>query len=104
MLNVPLQVIWFEGFERMDGRWVSNNIMRRTLTAKDFSDWYSDNTLIVNGVIPPKSVAVNACNWHGSNHPILAATKWAYKALDPSGREYYTEIVLEQQMFLDVQA
>ncbi len=102
-LEVPLRVVWFEGFTRVGWQWIPGNIMGRNLTGKDFSAWYSDGESIVNGVIPPGVVAVNACNWHGSNNgPVLGSVKWAYKAEDPSGVAYYADVVLERQTFIDV--
>lgn len=96
LLTVPLRIIWFEGFTFADGRWHGKNILNRALTGKDFSAWYSDGEVIVNGVIPPGISAVNNCNWHGSNAPLHTTYKWAYKALDPSGAECYTEVVFER--------
>jgi hypothetical protein len=93
-LDVPLHIVWFEAFHRSSDIWVPNNIMRRSLTGEDFSAWYSDGEPIVHGVIPPGGVAVNACNWHGSNLPLLISWKWAYKAEDAWGLDYYAEIVV----------
>jgi hypothetical protein len=97
VLDMPLRVVWFEAYSWVGGRWVANNIMRRPLTGKDFSDWYSDAEPIIEGVIPAGCVALNDCKWHGSNSaPIPGPVKWAYKAVDPSGAEYYAEVIIER--------
>jgi len=94
-LDVPLRVVWFEAFHQEEGQWVPGNITGRTLTGQDFSEWYHDGDKIVGGVIPPRGAAVDARNWHGSSVPTREPVKWAYRAVDPSGKEHYAEIVVE---------
>jgi hypothetical protein len=102
-LDVPLRVAWFDAM-RGDGIfWVPGNILGRPLDSQVFSAWYSDGDPIVDGVIPPKGVAVCGTNWHGSAiNPILGPIKWAYRAVDPSGGFYYAEYKFPQHMMLDV--
>lgn len=102
-LEIPLRIVWFEAFFWVGWWWMPKNIMRRALTGKDFSAWYSDGSPIVDGVIPPGIAAVNGCNWHGSNALPISACKWAYRAEDPSGIEYYAEVVLKQSLIINVQ-
>ncbi len=94
-LDVPLRIVWFEAFTWHGSRWVPETIAGRTLTAKDFSEWYPDGDEIIDGVIPASGVAIDARNWHGSESPSRAPTKWADKATDPSGTEHYAEVVVE---------
>jgi hypothetical protein len=97
-LEVPLRVIWFEGFTRRGWLWVPSNIMRRTLTGTDFTAWYSDGPdAIMNGLIPPYTAAICSCNWHGSNYGPPGPVKWAYIAVDPSGVKYYARVILERK-------
>jgi hypothetical protein len=93
--DVPLRITRFEAYHQAAGRWVAGNIMGRSLTAKDFSEWHPDGDQIVDGVIPPGGVAIDARNWHGSQNPTTGPTKWAYWAVDPSGVEHYAEVVIE---------
>jgi hypothetical protein len=94
-LHLPLRVVWFEAFHREGRKWVPGNITGRTLTGQDFSEWYQDGDKIVDGVIPPGGVAVDARNWHGSAVPTSEPIKWAYRAVDSSGKEHYAEVVIE---------
>jgi hypothetical protein len=94
-LTVPLRITRFEAYVQQDGRWVAGNVTGRSLSAKDFDDWYSDGVKIKGGVIPAGEVAVNAVNWHGSSNPSHTPTKWAFWAVDPSGVEHYAEVVVE---------
>jgi hypothetical protein len=92
---VPLTIVRFEAYKSRRGQWVAGNVTGRTLKAKDFDDWYSDGLKITNGVIPPGSVALNAVNWHGSQNPTTEPTKWAFWAVDSSGKEHYAEVIVE---------
>lgn len=94
-LDVPLRITSFEAYVQKDGKWVAGNVMGRTLTAREFDEWYSDGLKIANGVIPPGEVALNAVNWHGSEKPTHGRTKWAFWAVDPEGKEHYAEVVVE---------
>jgi len=94
-LSVPLRIVRFEAYKEQDGRWVAGNVTGRSLTAKDFDDWYSDGIKIKGGEIPPGETALNAVNWHGSSSPSTSLTKWAFWAIDPSGAQYYAESVVE---------
>jgi hypothetical protein len=94
-LDVPLRVIWFEGYYLQGQEWVAGNIMGRELTSQDFSDWFGDGVKVVDGVIPPGKSAKDARNWHGSPSPTSGPSKWAYKAVDPNGVEYYAEAIIE---------
>lgn len=88
----PLRVVWFEAYSRALGRWSAGNIKGRTLTHADFREWYSDEDgLLEDGSIPPGGAAICSVNWHGSRRPWASRTKWAFKALDQSGNEYYAE-------------
>lgn len=94
-LDVPLTIIKFEAYKLKNGQWVAGNITGKTLTAKDFDDWYSDGLKIKDGIIPPGSVALNAVNWHGSQIPTTEPTKWAFWAVEPSYKEHYAEVIVE---------
>jgi hypothetical protein len=94
-LDVPLRIFRFEAYVQKDGRWQAGNVMGRSLTAKDFDDWYGDGPKITGGEIPPGSYALDAANWHGSDQPTHELTKWAYWAVDPSGKEHYAEVIVE---------
>jgi hypothetical protein len=94
-LDVPLRVIWFEGYTQVNGRWVANNILGRTLTAADFSQWYTEGDPVVDGVIKPGQTATCDPNWHASTSPKGMRVKWAYKAAAPDGQEHYAEGIVE---------
>jgi len=94
-LDVPLRVVWFEAYHVENGKWIPGNVTGRTLTAKDFGEWYGDGDRIVDGVIPPRGTATDGRNWHGSMRPKSDPVKWAYKAIDPSGVEHYAEVIVE---------
>ena len=94
-LDVPLRVRKFEAFHWDGSKWIAGTIMKRELTAKDFSDWYGDGDPIVDGVIPPGGVAIDGRNWHASHEPNRGPTRWAYWAVDPEGKEHYAEVVVE---------
>ncbi len=91
---VPLRIVWFEGYSQINGTWVANNVKKRLLTGKDFVEWYSDGSPCPGGVIQPGTAAVCDPSWHGSDKPQSGPMKWAYKAVDPSGREYYAEAIV----------
>jgi hypothetical protein len=94
-LDVPLTIVWFEAY-RWDGkRWRAGNVTGRDLTAQDFSDWYADGVEIIDGTIPAGGVAVDNRNWHGSDTRTATPIKWAYSAVDPSGKEHYAEVIVE---------
>src|SRR5690242_10243744 len=77
----PLRVVKFEGYMKVFGRWVPNNIKRRELTNEDFRQWYGDeNGQPSPGAIPPGGKAVCAVNWWGGNSPVPQRTKWVYHA------------------------
>jgi hypothetical protein len=94
-LTVPLRVVWFEGYHQESGQWVPGNILGRKLTAEEFSAWYTEGDKVIDGVIPPGRTASCDPNWHASNSPRGVPGKWRYKALDPEGRAYYGEAVVE---------
>jgi hypothetical protein len=94
-LDVPLTIVWFEAYHWDGKRWRAGSITGRDLTAQDFSEWYLDGDQIIDGVIPAGGVAVDNRNWHGSDAPTAAPTKWAYSAVDPSGKEHYAEVIIE---------
>src|ERR1700693_716952 len=52
-LDVPLRIIWFEGYNQLNGRWMAGNILGRTMTSADFSQWYTEGDPVVDGVIKP---------------------------------------------------
>jgi hypothetical protein len=101
-LNVPLRITWFNAFHRYLLGWTPRNILGRPLDGRVFSAWYSDGIAIIDGLIPPKESAVCGTNWHGSSSAILGPVKWAYRAVDPSGAEYYAEVILERQIVFHV--
>jgi hypothetical protein len=101
-IDVPLSIVWFQAFTWTGWWWRPGNITGKPLTGKIFSRWYSDDEQIIDGVIPPRSAAVNSCNWGGSNRPILDPTKWAFRAVDPSGATYYAEVVVRGWLIFNV--
>ncbi len=94
-VDVPLRVVWFQAFYKEQDQWIPGNIYGRDLTAADFSKWYPDDVEVVDGVIPAGATARDARNWHGSEIPSSGPIKWAYRAVDPQGNEYYAEAIVE---------
>ncbi len=100
-----LRVVWFEGFGKWFSDWEPQNIMGRPLTQEDFAAWYTDENGEWNdGIIPAGRVAVCATNWHGSWLPWDSGTKWAYKAIDESGREWYAEAEVESKVIVNLKS
>lgn len=101
----PLHVVWFEAYSRVLGKWSAGNIKGRTLTHADFREWYSDEDgLLEDGAIPPGGAAICSVNWHGSWRPWSRRVKWAFKALDQSGEEYYAEAALRCKAIVTVKS
>jgi hypothetical protein len=91
----PLQIIWFDHFYFHEKKWYPGNVKERPLTGYDFSGWYGDLQTIIDGLIPPQKTATCDLNWHGFEHPETNPRKWAYRAVDPDGNEYYAEAIIE---------
>ena len=89
--DYPIQVTQFEGYFFKNSEWTPVNIMNRTLTAEDFSQWYKDGTPVTNGWIQPHTSAVCDPNWHGVTSPISPRCKWTYDGIDSKGKTYRAE-------------
>jgi hypothetical protein len=98
----PLKIVWFEGFSRVDGRWVPGNVLGRVLRGKTFSRWYTEGDPVENGVIPPGKTAVCDVNWHGSNSPAPLNGKWAFIAVDDTGNDYFVEGIVDPSVVVRV--
>jgi len=91
----PLQFIWFDHFYFHENTWYPGNVKERPLNGYDFSGWYGDIETIIDGLIPPGKTATCDLNWHGLHEPYTNPRKWAYRAVDPDGNEYYAEAIIE---------
>jgi hypothetical protein len=90
-LKRPIKIVWFEGYRKHAGKWYPGNVLGRALRGKEFSSWYTEGATTTNGVIKPGEIAVCDVNWHGTDHPEPALTKWAYIAVDDEGNDYFVE-------------
>src|SRR5262249_53185439 len=90
----PVRVVWFDGFFRLEGRWLAGNVRDRVLRTKDFLDWYGGDDMTVDGWIRPGGTASCHVNWHWTETPDEVSTKWAYVAVDAQGNDYFVEAIV----------
>lgn len=87
----PIRITSFEGSYYLNSRWTPANIMHRTLTADDFSKWFTQGDKITNGWIQPRGKAVCDPNWHGATSPVPPRCKWTFEGIDSDGKAYHAE-------------
>jgi hypothetical protein len=90
----PVRVVWFDGFVRYAGRWLASNVRDKVLRTKDFLDWYGGDDMTPEGWIRPGGTASCRVNWHYTQTPDGAPTKWAYVAVDAQGYDFFAEAVV----------
>ena len=93
-LKVPVQIIKFDSYGLVNGKWVANNVMNRELDNKDFAKWYTEVAPAPDGWITPGQAAVCDPNWTWNQHPIAHKMKWKYTARDKQGKTYQAEAVV----------
>ncbi len=93
--QVPLQIIHFENYSLVKGRWVASNVLGRALTGKDFAQWYTEGSPAPEGWIGPGATAVCDPNWTWHEVLIGGKTKWRFTAQDEQGKTYHAEAVIE---------
>ncbi len=98
----PLRIVWFEGYEQVDGVWYPGNVLGRALRGGDFANWYTEGHPTPNGVIPPGKTGVCDVNYHGNNSPGKMTVKWAYIAVDDEGNDFYAEGIVDPSVIRHV--
>ena len=92
--NVPIRIVWFDGYFENQGQWTASNVRNKVLRTKDFRDWYSRDDMTEDGWIAPGGTAACQVNWHWSETPDPTRTKWAYVGVDRQGNDYFCEAVV----------
>ena len=96
--DVPIRIIWFECFIMLDGEhWHGVNITNKVLREDMFVAWYSDGeSKPKGGWLQPGATAVCDPNWHHSEQEKFPKTKWAFIAVDGTGKNYFSEALVER--------
>lgn len=92
--EVPIRIIWFDGYFAQNGHWIASNIRNKVLRNKDFLDWYSHDDNTADGWLRPGGKAVCSVNWHWTETEEDIQTKWAYIGVDAKGNDYFREAVV----------
>ena len=94
----PLKVVWFEAYFKENGNWYAANILGQTMRGKEFSEWYTEGSKIINGVILPGEVATCDVNWHGGQSKEYINVKWSYILVDDNGNDYFVEKIVDPKI------
>lgn len=94
----PLKVVWFDGFFKNNGKWYAANILGHTMRKKEFGEWYTEGSKIIDGIIPPGKMAVCDVNWHGGRSKEYIDTKWSYILVDDRGNDFFVEKIVDPKV------
>jgi hypothetical protein len=92
--DVPIKIIWFDGYFAQNGHWIASNVRNKVLRSTDFLDWYSHDDISADGWLRPGGKAICSVNWHWTDTPEDIQSKWAYIGVDAQGNDYFAEAVV----------
>jgi len=94
--DVPIKIIWFDGYFERNGSWTASNVRNKVLRNKDFLDWHSHDDISKDGWLQPGGKATCWVNWHWTETPEDIKSKWAYIGVDAQGNDYFAEAVVPE--------